>query len=1051
MKKITKVLALSTVFCANALFAEKAPVYISPNNDGIKDTLEVPLQVKEKRYVMEWAFIITDEEGNVVRTIGNKEKRPDKFTFITFFKSLFKPKTGVTIPSTLTWNGICDDGSVAQDGLYYYQFTASDDNGNTAQSSKLKVIVDNTAPVVEIAELSDSQKNFGEGDKSVLVIDQKGSSETLWTASITDGAGKSVHSYRWEKSEPLLLMWDGTDDSGTPVPDGVYSYSITSTDEAGNVAEKAGVNNIIFSAEKPVVSIAINGSKYFSPETKSPLSTIAFDVSIPSPKSAVSALVKWAVEITDKNGKNVYKSYSGESDSPSSIIFDGKDSNGTLLPDGEYVARVTARYLNGYEPAPLTSPVFVLDTKAPEASVSVSEKVFNASDALVISQKQTSVEPAYTGAKNWTAKIVDQNGRAVRQYSFGSALPQSISWNGTDDSGTLAPDGEYHYELVVSELAGNIKTVNSEKFALDTSKTELLLSASPDEFSPNGDGIQDILTFKPVAKASSGIEAYTLEILDSNGKTVRSFKGQNSLPASISWDGKNDKGSVVADGTYSARLETVANSGDSAETKSANFTVDTQAPEIAALTNYNVFSPDGISSKQEIPVSVTKSSSENKWTASVVNSSGKTIKTFAWENGSIPNFAWNGTDDNGNKVANGTYSIVLSAQDAAGNKTSQTLQNITVDDRETKAYITTALTGISPNGDGVKESQVFSIKTALNEGISAWSFDVVDSNEKTVKSWNSADGNLLVPETLEWNGKLSDGNVAEGTFFGKLHIDYEKGNVVDANSSTFICSATPPQFDIITSPTYFSPDNDGNDDELFITLNRKNQLVQIQNWSFTIKDRNNNDFWKTSGKSSISEQIIWDGRGSNGETVQSAEDYPYEFTVTDELGMSNTYTGKISIDVLVVRDGNKLKMQVPSIIFRSDNADFGLTGEKDKNGKTIARGITPEQKANNERVLRRIAEILKKFGDYKVVIVGHANRLTDNPLEETEDNPSNWGPALIPLSKARAEYVRTVLRSYGISGDRLSVDGKGGTEPIANPKDRSANWKNRRVEFILEK
>ena len=216
-------------------------------------------------------------------------------------------------------------------------------------------------------------------------------------------------------------------------------------------------------------------------------------------------------------------------------------------------------------------------------------------------------------------------------------------------------------------------------------------------------------------------------------------------------------------------------------------------------------------------------------------------------------------------------------------------------------------------------------------------------------------------------------------------------------------------------------------------------------------DRNNNPFWKTSGKNSITERIIWDGRGNNGELVQSAEDYKYVFEAEDVLGMSNSVEGVISIDILVIRDGDKLKMQVPSIIFRSDNADFLTSGEVDSNGKKVAKGITKEQKANNEVILKRIATVLGKFKDYKVTVVGHANRLTDNPDEETVDNPSNWGPALIPLSQRRAEYVRDILVSYGVSADRLSVDGKGGTEPVADTKDRNVNWKNRRVEFILEK
>jgi hypothetical protein len=37
-------------------------LYISPNNDGVKDTLTVPFTISEKRYIKEWRLVVTDEE-----------------------------------------------------------------------------------------------------------------------------------------------------------------------------------------------------------------------------------------------------------------------------------------------------------------------------------------------------------------------------------------------------------------------------------------------------------------------------------------------------------------------------------------------------------------------------------------------------------------------------------------------------------------------------------------------------------------------------------------------------------------------------------------------------------------------------------------------------------------------------------------------------------------------------------------------------------------------------------------------------------------------------
>ena len=259
--------------------------------------------------------------------------------------------------------------------------------------------------------------------------------------------------------------------------------------------------------------------------------------------------------------------------------------------------------------------------------------------------------------------------------------------------------------------------------------------------------------------------------------------------------------------------------------------------------------------------------------------------------------------------------------------------------------------------------------------------------------------------------------------------------MVDAVSSPFLCSATPPLLRVRTAPEFFSPDNDGINDDLYIQL-KGASVAGLKNWAFVIKDpENGKAFWKIDGKSSITERIIWDGRGNNGERVQSAMDYPYEFTATDELGMSSKVEGIISVDVLVIRVGNVLKMQVPSIIFRGNAADF-------KNKKEAKNGLEDSVINNNKRVLKRIAEILNKFKDYTVTIEGHANNTSGLESEEAE---------LTALSQQRAEFVLDYLAKNGVDRSRLSAVGRGGTAPVVERSDKDNWWKNRRVEFILNK
>jgi outer membrane protein OmpA-like peptidoglycan-associated protein len=172
--------------------------------------------------------------------------------------------------------------------------------------------------------------------------------------------------------------------------------------------------------------------------------------------------------------------------------------------------------------------------------------------------------------------------------------------------------------------------------------------------------------------------------------------------------------------------------------------------------------------------------------------------------------------------------------------------------------------------------------------------------------------------------------------------------------------------------------------------------------------------------------------------VMSATDYPYVFTAISDRGtMSKPLTGIIHVDVLVIReDDGRLRIQIPSIVFRTNAADFNDLPER-----TVA---------NNERVIRRIAFILNKFPTYKVRVEGHANPenapgTKARAKEKQKENAPN------SLSEKRAKAIVDILVEDGVAQDRLAVVGMGISEPIVAFKDTDNWWKNRRVEFYLEK
>lgn len=266
---------------------------------------------------------------------------------------------------------------------------------------------------------------------------------------------------------------------------------------------------------------------------------------------------------------------------------------------------------------------------------------------------------------------------------------------------------------------------------------------------------------------------------------------------------------------------------------------------------------------------------------------------------------------------------------------------------------------------------------------------------------------------------------------------------------SFVQSEAPqnskePKLSVGISPQYFSPDGDGEYDDLTIMVKAECDSP-MSSWSFTVEDPATlKPFWIAKGTDKLQEKIIWNGKSARGEVVQSATDYPYEFTVTDSNNLSSTVKGFVKVDVLVVRDGERVKIQVPSITFRSDAADFKTTEElmqnPDYDGKT--RGLDQKTLENNVKVLGRISEILKKFRDYNVQIEGNANNLSGTQTEEDE---------VKLLSEQRAQYVRDWLIKDGVSAANLKAVGNGSKNPATNSTALEDRWKNRRVEFILKK
>ncbi|MFH2113963.1 MAG: OmpA family protein, partial [Spirochaetota bacterium] len=223
-------------------------------------------------------------------------------------------------------------------------------------------------------------------------------------------------------------------------------------------------------------------------------------------------------------------------------------------------------------------------------------------------------------------------------------------------------------------------------------------------------------------------------------------------------------------------------------------------------------------------------------------------------------------------------------------------------------------------------------------------------------------------------------------------------------------------------------DGDGSNDLLDISMKIQEQY-QVSDWELVIRDREGNFFNRFSGMGKPAASLSWNGLSQGGELVLSAEDYPVEAIVRDIYGNVSRTISAIPVDILVIKEGDRYRIRVPGIYFSPYTAEFPA-----------------DKVAANIKTLKRLSEVLAKFPTYTIRIEGNAVRInwSDRVLGDSEEKE-----ILGPLSKSRAEKVKSILVSYGMDAGRMTTAGLGGTLPLVPHNDLDNRWKNRRVDFLL--
>ena len=977
----------------------------SPDGDEAKDFLEIePVLVVEEN-VESWTLEILDGIEQVRR----------KFV-------------GAGAPKIFEYDGFDEIGRPLPEGIYTARLTVLYRNGNQPAALSPNFTVDVTDPQANVRPRVDLFSPNGDGRRDTIVFEQNGSDEEAWIGSIIGESGEEVRNYSWFGELKPSVEWDGKDASGNIVPNGAYTYRISSTDRAGN----NGISNAVsVGLDNRIATIGLSvDSGFFSPNADGVQDRIRIIPALTIPEGVANH----TLEIQNSDGSVVQTIHGTRI--PERFTWDGLMRSGSVATEGTYTASLTVLYVKGDRPE-ASSQSFVLDTIAPTARAEASMKLFSPegdgrNDTIEIRQS-TSTEDL------WEGSIRDESD-SVYKNIFWNGTAEDFIWNGTDDNGSVVPDGNYTYVLSAIDAAGNSVTEFVSDIRVDTRLASAFLSASDVAIAPGGatSSAPESVVFNLYPSLDEGIEQWGFVILDSERRVFRDLttSDQSKLPTAILWDGRDSSGSVI-DGFYTPKLSIEYAKGNLVEAGIERpILVDSTAPNARAEVSMTLFSPEGDGRKDSIEI-MQSTSTEQLWVGSIRDSRNRAVRDFSW-NRSAGDFIWDGTNNDGRVVPDGSYTYVLTSTDEAGNNVTERIPGIRVDTRVATANLGVSDMAIAPGATPGRSSPAapgrvtIDLNPTLVDGVARWELVILGTNGRVFRDLTSANQSTL-PRAVVWDGRDSSGSVVDGSYTPKLTIEYNKGNFVeDRLGRPILVDSSGPVFAVRLSPTPFSPDADGENDTLRIALQRVTDASRIESWRVEVIDPRGNLFYSREGTGAPPASFEWDGTSEDGELVQAAEDYRVDATIVDSLGNNGVRSVVLPVDILVLRDGANLKIRISSIQFAPDSADF-LEFDEEKAGRNL-------------KTLSRLAEILGKYADYQIRIEGHAVSVfwanEERAAREQEEE-------LIPLSKARAEAVKKTLIDLGIVADRMTTEGMGGIAPVVPHGDIENRWKSRRVEFIL--
>ena len=694
-RKLLNILILSMVLVGgiyaggNKEVPEVPPVstgtqYISPNGDGIQEsaTLEFTAKVyvkSNKGYIPEYGIQIFNQGGTLVHEVVETEPSD-----VNWFFALFKGYDLFELTKKITWNGRDESGALVAEGVYDVQLYVLDSSDNRTEVDVESFVIDVTPPEAKL--MPPEEKIFspnGDGVADVFIIQQEGSEEAEWKGSITSAAGQTVREYIWTDAGPGDVLWDGSNEVGTKVDDGLYLYTLQSTDLAGNSSPEYRVEDITVNAATPAIAMELS-SLSFSPNGDGVLDTITVDAVIQNSDEVVS----WSASVLSESRRTVVE-IEAVGAVPPRYVLTGYGEDGRRMPEGFYTLAYSVTYVNGFSAT--AERRIHLDVTDPVVEIKY-DSVFSPNGDGQNDFNDVAIIPSEDVA--WEGRILDASGRGVIEGS-GEQLIRQFRWDGRGLDGEVLADGSYFVKGVFTDRAGNIFVPDPMEIRIDNREVSVALTV-PKGFSPNGDGKDDLLPVIIEPSLDADIASWKVSFENQTGEAVKSYSGSGNLPAEVFWDGTREGSARLApEGYYTASLLTVYAKGDVVEERSDRFTLDITPPRIRLAVQSQPFARTNgdIEGEVTVAIEVEEETGVSEWSMDILNSRGEIIRSYTGTGDPADSISWNGTLETG-EAANpdDNYNVQVTIVDIGGNQATYTEElpfDVAIMVKDGKYYILT--------------------------------------------------------------------------------------------------------------------------------------------------------------------------------------------------------------------------------------------------------------------------------------------------------------------------------------------------------------------------